>query len=119
MPQELKCPHDANWLGEAVENVLENAVKYSQNGGILEMKIQKNEMCTKIIVKDNGLGIEKGEEHKIFRRFYRGKKVTTQKGYGIGLYLARKIIGLHGGYIIAKSRYPENGLMIEINLPVC
>ena len=119
MPQELKCPHDANWLGEAVENVLENAVKYSQNGGIIEMKIQKNEMCTKIIVKDNGLGIEKGEEHKIFRRFYRGKKVTTQKGYGIGLYLARKIIGLHGGYIIAKSRYPENGLMIEINLPVC
>ena len=77
------------------------------------------EYRAKITVKDNGLGIEKGEEHKVFQRFYRGKNVTTQKGYGIGLYLARKIISLHGGYIIAKSRYPENGLMMEINLPVC
>ena len=56
------------------------------------MIVQKNEMCAKILVKDNGPGIEKGEEHKVFQRFYRGKNVTTQKGYGIGLYLARKII---------------------------
>ena len=119
MPQKLNCPHDANWLGEAIDNVLDNAVKYSRSGGIIELKIQKNEMCTKIVVKDNGLGIAKGEEHKIFQRFYRGKKVTTQKGYGIGLYLARKIVSLHGGFIIAKSRYTEKGLMIEINLPVC
>ena len=45
--------------------------------------------------------------------------MTTQKGYGIGLYLARKIVSLHGGFMIAKNRYPEKGLMIEINLPVC
>jgi len=119
LPQEVNCPHDANWLGEAIDNILDNTVKYSQIGGTIEMIVQKNEMCAKILVKDNGLGIEKGEEHKVFQRFYRGKNVTTQKGYGIGLYLARKIISLHGGYIIAKSRYPENGLMIEINLPVC
>ena len=119
LPQEVNCPHDANWLGEAIDNILDNAVKYSQIGGTIEMIVQKNEMCAKILVKDNGLGIEKGEEHKVFQRFYRGKNVTTQKGYGIGLYLARKIISLHGGYIIAKSRYPENGLMMEINLPVC
>lgn len=119
LPQEVNCPHDANWLGEAIDNILDNAVKYSQIGGTIEMIVQKNEMCAKILVKDNGPGIEKGEEHKVFQRFYRGKNVTTQKGYGIGLYLARKIISLHGGYIIAKSRYPESGLMMEINLPVC
>ena len=118
LPQEVNCPHDANWLGEAIDNILDNAVKYSQIGGTIEMIVQ-NEMCAKILVKDNGPGIEKGEEHKVFQRFYRGKNVTTQKGYGIGLYLARKIISLHGGYIIAKSRYPESGLMMEINLPVC
>ena len=83
------------------------------------MIVQKKEMGAKILVKDNGPGIEKGEEHKVFQRFYRGKNVTTQKGYGIGLYLARKIISLHGGYIIAKSTYPKNGLTMEINLPVC
>lgn len=119
MPQEVKCPHDANWIGEAIDNVLDNTVKYSRPGGIIEMRIQKSEMHAKIIVKDNGLGIEKGEEHKIFQRFYRGKNVATQKGYGIGLYLARKIVSLHGGFMIAKNRYPEKGLMIEINLPVC
>ena len=90
LPQEVNCPHDANWLGEAIDNILDNAVKYSQIGGTIEMIVQKNEMCAKILVKDNGLGIEKGEEHKVFQRFYRGKNVTTQKGYGIGLYLARK-----------------------------
>ena len=101
--------------------VVDNTVSVTINrpGGIIEMRIQKNEMHAKITVKDNGLGIEKGEEHKIFQRFYRGKNVTTQKGYGIGLYLARKIIGLHGGFMIAKNRYSEKGLMIEINLPVC
>ena len=119
MPQEVKCPHDVNWIGEAIDNVLDNTVKYSRPGGIIEMRIQKSEMHAKIIVKDNGLGIEKGEEHKIFQRFYRGKNVATQKGYGIGLYLARKIVSLHGGFMIAKNRYPEKGLMIEINLPVC
>lgn len=61
-------------------------------------------MHAKITVKDNGLGIEKGEEHKIFQRFYRGKNVTTQKGYGIGLYLARKIIGLHGWIYDCKKQ---------------
>ena len=103
IPQEVKCPHDANWIGEAIGNVLDNAVKYSRPGGIIEMRIQKNEMHAKIT----------------FQRFYRGKNVTTQKGYGIGLYLARKIVSLHGGFVIAKNRYPEKGLMIEINLPVC
>ena len=107
------------YLLGALQNLLDNAVKYSRPGGIIEMRIQKNEMHAKITVKDNGLGIEKGEEHKIFQRFYRGKNVTTQKGYGIGLYLARKIVSLHGGFVIAKNRYPEKGLMIEINLPVC
>ena len=107
------------YLLGALQNLLDNAVKYSQIGGTIEMIVQKNEMCAKILVKDNGLGIEKGEEHKVFQRFYRGKNVTTQKGYGIGLYLARKIISLHGGYIIAKSTYPKNGLTMEINLPVC
>ena len=57
LPQEVNCPHDANWIGEAIDNVLDNAVKYSRPGGIIEMRIQKNEMHAKITVKDNGLGI--------------------------------------------------------------
>ena len=63
-----------------------------------------------------GIGIEKGEESQIFRRFYRGRRVTVQEGFGIGLYLAREIINLHGGFVTTKRMNP--GLLIEANLPL-
>lgn len=116
-PEKAVCAHDANWLGEALYNILENAVKYSDNGGKIEVTVSENEMFMKIRVRDYGLGISEGEEHRIFQRFYRGKLVTTQAGFGIGLYLARKIVGLHGGFLTAKRMRP--GLLMEIRIPVC
>ena len=100
------------YLLGALQNLLDNAVKYSQIGGTIEMIVQKNEMCAKILVKDNGPGIEKGEEHKVFQRFYRGKNVTTQKGYGIGLYLARKRKRLRR-YDSGKTFYQVSGFRPE------
>lgn len=116
-PEKAVCAHDANWLGEALYNILENAVKYSDNGGKIEVAVSENEMFMKIRVRDYGLGISEGEEHKIFQRFYRGKLVTTQAGFGIGLYLAREIVGLHRGFLTAKRMRP--GLLMEIRIPVC
>lgn len=116
-PEKAVCAHDANWLGEALYNILENAVKYSDNGGKIEGAVSENEMFMKIRVRDYGLGISEGEEHKIFQRFYRGKLVTTQAGFGIGLYLAREIVGLHRGFLTAKRMRP--GLLMEIRIPVC
>lgn len=116
-PEKAVCAHDANWLGEALYNILENAVKYSDNGGKIEVTVSENEMFMKIRVRDYGLGISEGEEHKIFQRFYRGKLVTTQAGFGIGLYLAREIVNLHGGFLIAKRMSP--GVSLEVRIPVC
>jgi len=62
-----------------------------------------------------GLGIDPGEENQIFRRFYRGNRVTTQAGFGIGLYLAREIVSRHGGFLLAKRMEP--GLQMEISIP--
>ena len=115
-PEKATSPHDGNWLGEAVCNILDNAVKYSAPGGRIELSVCKNEMFAKIRVRDFGLGIDPGEENRIFRRFYRGKRVTTQAGFGIGLYLAREIVSLHGGFLLAKRMEP--GLLMEISLPV-
>ena len=115
-PEKATCPHDGNWLGEAVCNILDNAVKYSAPGGRIELSVCKNEMFAKIRVRDFGLGIDPGEENRIFRRFYRGKRVTTQAGFGIGLYLAREIVSLQGGFLLAKRMEP--GLLMEISLPV-
>lgn len=107
--------HDPNWLGEAVLNILENAVKYSEAGGRVEVSMSQNEMYLKIRVRDYGIGIGAGEENQIFQRFYRGQGVTTQEGFGIGLYLSREIVNRHGGFLVAKRMHP--GLMLELCFP--
>ena len=114
-PEKAVCSHDANWLGEAVCNILDNAVKYSVPGGRIMLSVLENEMFAKIRVRDFGLGIDPGEENQIFRRFYRGNRVTTQAGFGIGLYLAREIVSRHGGFLLAKRMEP--GLQMEISIP--
>lgn len=116
MPERAVCGHDPNWLGEAIYNILDNAVKYSEPGGSVEVTLQKNEMYLKLQVRDYGIGIEEGEENQIFQRFYRGRRVTVQEGFGIGLYLAREIIRLHGGFVTAQRMAP--GLMMDVNLPL-
>lgn len=116
MPERAVCSHDPNWLGEAIYNILDNAVKYSGQRGIVEVTLVQNEMYFKLQVRDHGIGIEEGEENLIFRRFYRGRRVTVQKGFGIGLYLAREIIHLHGGFLTAKRA--DFGLLMEVNLPL-
>lgn len=116
MPKQALCVHDSNWLSEAVFNILDNAVKYSEPGGTVEVSLKQNELYMKLQVRDYGIGIEEGEGNQIFRRFYRGRRVTVQEGLGIGLYLAREIMNLHGGFMTAKKMDP--GLLIEVNLPV-
>lgn len=112
----LCVSHDAKWLGEAVYNLLDNSVKYSQNGGKVEINISKNEMFAQISVRDFGIGIEHEEMNLIFQRFYRGKRAEKQPGFGLGLYLAREIVLQHGGFMKAKEK--EAGLEISIFLPV-
>lgn len=112
----LCVSYDAKWLGEAVYNLLDNSVKYSQNGGKVEINISKNEMFAQIAVRDFGIGIEHEEMNLIFQRFYRGKRAEKQPGFGLGLYLAREIVLQHGGFMKAKEK--EAGLEISIFLPV-
>lgn len=116
MPKQAVCGHDPNWLGEAIYNILDNSVKYSAPGGMVEVILQQNEMYLKLQVRDYGIGIEEGEENQIFQRFYRGRRVTVQEGFGIELYLAREIIHLHGGFLTAKRA--DFGLLMEVNLPL-
>lgn len=116
LPGAAACLHDPNWLGEAVYNLLDNAVKYSLPDGRVEVTVSVNEMFLKIQVRDFGIGIEPGEENALFQRFYRGKRVTDQEGFGIGLYLAREIVNLHGGFIAVRRM--REGIMMEIDLPV-
>ena len=108
--------HDPRWLGEAVFNLLDNSIKYSPEGSTIHVSTVKNEMFFRIEVRDEGTGIEEGEENLIFRRFYRGKHVNGQNGFGLGLYLSREIVQRHGGFMKVKRLEP--GLSVGIYLPV-
>ena len=115
MDEKLEAAHDANWLGEAVYNILENSVKYSPPVSMIRVSAVQNEMYTQIVVSDSGIGITEGEEGQIFQRFYRGKETDGQPGFGLGLYLSREIVLMHGGFIRARRKSP--GLEISIFLP--
>jgi len=107
--------HDRNWIAECVFNILENAVKYTKENGIINIYIQSYEMFARIDIKDNGIGISEEELPQIFSRFYRGKNVGNAEGIGIGLYLTREIISKQGGYIKVKS--DDQGTEFSIFLP--
>ena len=115
MTEGEQAPHDRQWLGEAVYNLLDNSVKYSEEYGQILMTVVRNEMFTEIRVCDWGRGIEEGEENLVFGRFYRGKNVSGEKGFGLGLCLAREIVHQHGGFLRLKRQEP--GLSVSIYLP--
>lgn len=115
LPEKMHVMHDANWLGEAISNLLDNAVKYSPQNGKIKISLQENEMFTTFSIRDYGIGIEPEEKNLIFQRFYRGKRVTDEEGFGIGLYLARKILFLHEGLLTVKRCEP--GVEMKLSLP--
>lgn len=108
--------HDRKWTEEAVFNILDNAVKYTPEGGSISIKVVRQEIFTKISIKDSGKGIAADRQAQIFTRFYREPEVHNQSGIGIGLYLARKIIELQGGYIEVHSELGK-GSEFQVYLP--
>lgn len=97
---------DYKWTLEAVSNIVDNAVKYTEKGGI-DISFQSTEMFACISVRDTGIGIAEGDIPKIFARFGRLQSSREKEGVGIGLYLAREIIAKEGGYIKVKSKPGE------------
>ncbi|MGB8455926.1 MAG: HAMP domain-containing sensor histidine kinase [Anaerocolumna sp.] len=108
---------DIKWTTEALYNILDNAVKYTLQGGDINISAIPYEMFYRIDIKDNGIGIAEEEQSKIFGRFYRSQNVNGYEGVGIGLYLAREIISSQGGYIKVNSK-PGKGSMFSAFLPI-
>lgn len=102
----VKVPHDANWLAEAIYNLLDNSVKYSREHGKIVISIVQNDMYTKISVRDYGIGIAGEDINCLFRRFYRGANALSVEGYGIGLYLSREIVLRHHGFMKLQKETP-------------
>lgn len=108
---------DRKWTAEALFNILDNAVKYTPDGGSITISATAYELFYRIDIADNGIGIAEEELSKIFGRFYRSPEVKQGEGVGIGLYLAREIISAQGGYIKVKSRRGF-GSVFSVFLPI-
>lgn len=97
--------HNSKWTAEVFENILENAVKYTEPGGEIRIAVNRMELYTEIQFSDNGIGIRQEELTDIFKRFYRSRDAENKEGSGIGLYLARLILEKEKGYMTVKSKY--------------
>lgn len=107
---------DMKWTKEALGNLIDNAIKYTEQGGItVRMKSYKLFVC--IEVEDTGSGIPEEEQAKIFGRFYRSLQVADQEGVGIGLYLTREILRQQSGYVKVSSGKGK-GAVFSMYLPV-
>ena len=89
-----------------VANLLDNAVKYSPAGGVVETRLELSGSSAEVTVRDRGLGIARSDLPRLFTRF--GRIVTNENshipGTGLGLYLARELARMHGGDIRVESR---------------
>ena len=95
---------------------LDNAVKYTPEGGQIRVSVESWEMYVKIDIADTGIGISEQHQGAIFKRFYREDIVHDVDGIGIGLYLAREIVTLQGGYIRVTSEVGR-GSTFSVFLP--
>jgi signal transduction histidine kinase len=108
---------DAELIQESIANLVENAIKYTQKGGRVTVSTQEVGDWVQIRVTDNGPGIAADDRDKIFAKFYRGvrEKNIGIRGSGLGLYLVKYFIELHGGTIEASDN-PGGGAAFTINL---
>lgn len=102
-PADIVLAHDRKWTSEALFNILDNAVKYTPSGGDIQVSVQSWEFYVKVDITDSGKGIAENRQGRIFKRFYREEEVHDIEGIGIGLYLAREIVTMQGGYIKVVS----------------
>lgn len=115
-PEEFWLCFDKKWTSEAIYNLLDNAVKYTPFRGTIRISVERWEAYTKIDIADNGKGIPESHYALVFQRFYREADVHDEEGIGIGLYLAREIVTLQGGYMKVKSKEGE-GTVFSVFLP--
>lgn len=110
---------DRDRLGQVVTNLLANAIRYNQDGGQVDVRVERVNGHAMVSVSDNGIGIPAEELPHIFDRFYRVDKARSRAegGSGLGLAICQSVVEAHGGQITARSE-PQHGTTLEVRLPL-
>ena len=115
---ELFISGNSMKLKQLFSNLIDNAIKYTPDGGTISLSLQSEKECVKIILKDTGIGISSDDLPHIFDRFYRVDKSRSRLsgGVGLGLSICQRIVNVHHGTIDVKSM-PQQGTTVTVILP--
>ena len=116
VPPELAVDVDRNRMRQVLANLLDNAVKYTPAGGLVEIAARRDASDAVLTVSDTGVGIPQEELPRIWDRLYRGDKSRSTRGLGLGLSLVKAIVAAHGGRVDVQSQ-PGAGATFELRLP--
>jgi signal transduction histidine kinase len=108
---------DPKLLFEAVSNLVDNAIKFSGDGGLVEVRLGLDPARPEIIVQDNGPGIPEAERTAVLQRFYRGKRNRLTAGSGLGLSIVTAIMRLHGFELVFRDAHPGLRAVIACRPP--
>ncbi|MDO8264876.1 MAG: ATP-binding protein [Candidatus Parcubacteria bacterium] len=116
-PPKVKV--DEEKMGLVVENLMSNAIKYTPEGGKVDISLKLDNENIEVIVKDTGVGIIKEQQERIFGKFFRGRNVTRMEtdGSGLGLFIAKNIVSAHGGKIWFESEEGK-GTTFHFSIPL-
>ena len=116
---EVRVLADERRLGEVVENLVDNAIKYSRTGGRVTVEVSRRGSDAVLIVSDRGIGFTEEQRRHLFDRFYRAdtSDVQARQGSGLGLAVVESIAHAYGGSVSARSPGPMQGSRFEVRLP--
>ena len=115
-PVRIEC--DRRRLLQLLDNLVSNAAKFTPDGGRVEVHVERTLVGAAIEIRDTGVGLEPGDEERVFDRFYRAPRAVSDQvpGTGLGLFIARAIAERHGGSLVARRR-EGGGSIFRLELP--
>jgi signal transduction histidine kinase len=108
---------DARRIRETLENLISNALKYSPDGGPIDMEVLVRDGTARVRVRDRGFGVPPADQPYIFDRFYRTSRAAAYGGVGLGLFISREFATRHGGALELESS-SERGSTFVLSLPL-
>jgi signal transduction histidine kinase len=119
-PPHLPARADPDRLWEAIDNLVNNAIKYTPAGGRIDIAVEGADDENRIVVRDDGLGLLPEDISRLFGRFQRlsAKPTAGESSTGLGLSIVKRIVDLHGGRVQAESAGPNRGTTFCVALPL-
>ncbi|HEY5078759.1 MAG TPA: ATP-binding protein, partial [Opitutaceae bacterium] len=116
LPAATELDGDPVRIGQAISNLVDNALKYTPDGGLVTISVAREAGAVTLTVTDNGPGVPPAEREAVWRRLYRGDSSRSQRGFGLGLPLVRAVAEAHGGSATIGDA-PGGGARFQLRFP--